>query len=388
MHMRSFRKGVRKGAKELAVKLFHLVVVLALLLQPVGTVGLYGAFSYGQGVAQAIEEEPVETEAIAEEEESAPVEEAEPVQEPEEPAPVVEEIPVEVPVIPAPEKEVIPTPETLPEETPVVEVLEVVPTPEMVGEVETTQPQTEEQAVWKKGDDGKQTTTDAVVLGTTYVAPQNKEVTVVFTKLPEHSGTLSIEEVKLTSEQVATLNAFSDTAYDITSSMEDGTFEYVLSLPVPAHGGDTIVKYAEDLAGLNQPKVVAEADTTEGQGTIQVSLDHFTLFVATYGDVAFSVEKSEYVPGETIYLKATGLNDTKYYRMALDPPAGGEIFTMSCFNPGEGVSELTDSYTFSVEAVLGNWGAEIRNTQIRIVLEDTMMLLIRLRWSPPRKRSM
>ena len=363
MSMRIFRKGVQGEVRKYTVKLFNLLVVLALIFQPVGTVGLYGAFSYGQGIAVAADEAPEEAVGVEEvkSEADAPKEEEE-VTPTDEPAPSEEEvIPEEVPVIPTTEEDVTPTPETMPEEveeTPVVEVPEVIPTEE--GEEEAAKPQPVEESEWIKGDDGRYTTTKAVVLGTTYVAPQNKDVTVVFTKLPEHPGTLSIDEVKLSPEQVAELNAFSDTAYDVTSSMEDGTFEYVLSLPVPAYGRDMIVKYAEDLAGLNQPKVVSDADTKEKQGTIQVALDHFTLFIATYGDVAFSVDKSEYVPGETIYLKATGLKDTKYYRMALDPPTGGEIFTMSCFNPGEGVSELTDTYTFSVEAVLGNWGAEIK----------------------------
>ena len=225
---------------KLVAKMFNLLVVLALLLQPVGTVGLYGAFSYGQGIAQAVTE-PVETEATATDEEPAPVEEVEPVEEPEEPAPIVEETPVEVPVIPAPDKEVTPTPETLPGEVPEVEVPEVVPTPQVIEDEETTEPQTEKQTVWEKGDNGKQTTTEAVVLGTTYVAPKNEDVTVVFTKLPEHPGTLSIEEVELSSEQVVELGALSDTAYDVTSSMENGTFVYVLTLPVPAHGGVTVV---------------------------------------------------------------------------------------------------------------------------------------------------
>lgn len=58
----------------------------------------------------------------------------------------------------------------------------------------------------------------------TYVAPQNSQVTVTFTKLPENVGNLMIEEILLSEEQVAALGAASNVAYDITSNMENGSF--------------------------------------------------------------------------------------------------------------------------------------------------------------------
>ena len=82
-------------------------------------------------------------------------------------------------------------------------------------------------------DGDKATTNDSVEKDVTYVAPQNDQVTVTFTKLPENSGTLSIEEIILTDEQIATLGAIFNKAYDITSNMTDGTFEYDLTLPKP-----------------------------------------------------------------------------------------------------------------------------------------------------------
>ncbi len=357
MSMRIFRKGVRGEVKQYTVKAFNLLVVLALIFQPVGTVGLYGAFSYGQGVAVAADEAPEE---VAEVEEATPEEvtpkEEEEVVPTEEPAPIEEEeAPEEVPTTPAPEKEIVPTPETLPE-TPVVEVSEVIPTAETVGE-EDTKPQPEEPSLWKKGDDGRYTTTEAVVLGTTYVAPQNKDVTVVFTKLPEHPGTLSIEEVKLSPEQVTELSAFSDTAYDVTSSMEDGTFEYVLTLPVPTHGGATVVKYAEDVTGLDEPGVVADEDTADKDGSVHVTLDHFTIFVATYQS-NFTTTKNSYQQGDTVYMKATGLSAGNYYRFALDPPGNGNFSYVTTCQTGN--TQLTGTYVLAGNAPVGNnWKAEI-----------------------------
>lgn len=384
-------------------KSFNIVVVLALLLQPVGTAGLYGAFSFSSGTAVAADEEPASVAAAEAEEkevkkaevESEPAEEKETVTsepEPEKKESVkevtkIEEVTlVEEPLAPVSE-EVVSEEVTMPvvpvETAPVVVVEPILPVVDEVVELEetaeeaTTEPvvvsepvvpvvdETDEAAAqveektWQE-DGKKATTSHAVVLNQAYVAPQNDEVTVTFTKLPEHPGTLSIEEVRLSSEQAAELGAFSRTAYDVTSSMKDGTFAYVLTLPIPKDKKDVQVKYAEGVAELDDAETVASKNVDQKEDTIEVTLDHFTLFVATYGDAAFSVDKSEFTPGETIYLKATGLNDTKYYRLALDPPSGSEIFTTTCFNPAEAVSELTDVYTLESDAVLGSWGAELK----------------------------
>lgn len=121
-----------------------------------------------------------------------------------------------------------------------------------------------------------------VTLGTTYIAPQNNQVQVTFTKLPETPGSLSIEEVILTDEQVKQFGAESNVAYDITSDMANGTFEYDLKLPLPA-GSESISKvvYAENVADLNLTSASVESRNVEVvSGSVVVSeLDHFTIFV-------------------------------------------------------------------------------------------------------------
>ncbi len=392
--MRIFTRVARRVAFRIAEKTISLFVIAALLFQPMGTVGMYGAFSFSRGVVVASDEMVVEEEQEQEVETDEEVtEEKEDVEEEQ----VSQEIQAEelMPEEDTENKEVVVETEEITEavivpqeattetelgedlveakegegnllpETPVgvptesEEVITVDETPIEAEEKIEAEEEVAEVSLWKEVGN-KATTSQKVVLGETYVAPQNDEVMVTFTKLPEHSGTLSIEEVTLSDNQVAELNAFSHTAYDITSSMEDGTFEYVLTLPTPKDKKDVQVKYAEDVDDLEAAKTISEDDVEYKGDSVAVTLDHFTLFVATYGDAAFSVDKSEFVPEETIYLKATGLNDTKYYRLALDPPSGSEIFTTSCFNPAEGVTELTDSYAFLADAVLGNWGAELK----------------------------
>lgn len=127
-------------------------------------------------------------------------------------------------------------------------------------------------------------TVSEVELNKTYFAPQNNQVTVTFTSLPEQAGSLSIEEIQLTDEQVEQLGAFSNTAYDITSTMEDGTFEYDLTLPLPEGADDTAkVVYTESVDQLDDVKELEK--TVEGNQVKAEGVDHFTVFVVTFNSI-------------------------------------------------------------------------------------------------------
>lgn len=150
------------------------------------------------------------------------------------------------------------------------------------------------------GPDGV-ATVDTVVLGVTYTAPQNNQVQITFTSLPEVAGSLSVEEIFLTDEQVAELGALSNVAYDITSDMENGTFSYDLKLPLPEGAEDTAqVVFAEDEAALDAGDIetvaVDQVEVEAGEQTVAVSeLDHFTIFVVT------SFEEVQVTPPATSY---------------------------------------------------------------------------------------
>ncbi|MCD8484019.1 hypothetical protein LRY60_00135 [Candidatus Woesebacteria bacterium] len=101
------------------------------------------------------------------------------------------------------------------------------------------------EPTWTDNGDGS-FTWEKVELNQTLVAPQNDKVTVTFTSLPEESGSITIREITLTDEQVAELGALTTTAYDITSTMEDGSFTYDLTLPNPAPEKEVEVKFSED----------------------------------------------------------------------------------------------------------------------------------------------
>jgi len=137
--------------------------------------------------------------------------------------------------------------------------------------------------VWSRDGD-KYTTNDPVEKDVKYTAPQNEDVTVTFTKLPENPGTLSIEEITLTDEQVASLHALSNKAYDITSTMENGTFEYDLTLPKTKDQDNVQIKYAKDTDGLKNAETVSDEDIEieKVKDVVSVELDHFTVYVVVW----------------------------------------------------------------------------------------------------------
>ncbi|KKP83406.1 MAG: hypothetical protein UR82_C0021G0036 [Candidatus Moranbacteria bacterium GW2011_GWF1_35_5] len=112
------------------------------------------------------------------------------------------------------------------------------------------------EAVWDVN--GKEATISPVKVDETYKAPQNDKVTVTFSKLPKNPGSLTIEEITLTDEQIVELGALSDKAYDITSDMENGTFKYDLTLPKPENENNVQIKFAEDVDGLKKAEVVSD----------------------------------------------------------------------------------------------------------------------------------
>lgn len=129
---------------------------------------------------------------------------------------------------------------------------------------------------WQDTVDKAATTKDSVITDHLYTSPQNNKVTVKFNKLPENKGKLTIKEIVLTDEQMAETNALSKTAYDISSDMENGTFEYTLTLPT-TKTDNVEVKASEDgQTFVTLGGVSAQTDTLTITG-----LNHFTIFVTT-----------------------------------------------------------------------------------------------------------
>ncbi len=137
----------------------------------------------------------------------------------------------------------------------------------------------ENSDIWQIMPNGKAQTREAVDMDTIYTAPQNKDVTIHFTKLPEVPGALTIQEIHLTAQEKQEVKAISDIAYDISSTMANGTFRYTLTLPSSEEAGDVAVKYAEDIGDLSDAQEVSQQIEKQNSTVSIAGLDHFTVFV-------------------------------------------------------------------------------------------------------------
>ncbi len=211
---------------------------------------------------------------------------------------------------------------------------------------------------------GTAETKDKVALGVKYIFPQENKVTITFKCLPKDEGLrtqLKIQKVKVSDLKLPEgVTPYGEWAYDITTGMADGNFEYEVTLPKPENKSAE-VSYTEDVN--SEVNSIDEGKLSQEGDKIKVnSLDHFTIFIATYSDNTFTVEKSQYYQGETVYVKAGDLNTNKYYRLAINPPGSSNTFYITpCFDPSTGNTTLTGSYNLPPDATeSNNWKAELK----------------------------
>ncbi len=145
-------------------------------------------------------------------------------------------------------------------------------------------------------ENGYAETKDPVKLGVKYIFPEEKDVTLTFKCLPlneEDRSILKIQKVKV--EDLNLPDEFktdAEYAYDITTEMEDRSFEYDLTLPKP-EGVEAKISYIEkDLNEVISGEVVIEdIEIVEEEKVKQnkddpkmkaEDLDHFTTFLVTF----------------------------------------------------------------------------------------------------------
>jgi len=347
-----------KKARVWTKKALDIWVILMMLLQPVSMPGVMVAIAQDATSAEVVESTPADSVQTQPAEVVAPVvEKAEPAVAP---TPVVEPTPAPV------EPVVTPTEQPAPAEPAVAETPTLSQQPAS-GAVDQQAVSTEKPAeIWSKDGD-KATTNEAVELERTYVAPQNDQVSVIFTKLPEKAGKLSIEEITLSDEQVALLGALSNKAYDITSDMADGSFEYTMTLPTKDNADPKKVNivYVENVSELSDASKIKTVDEKENAVSVDSNkdevkieaLDHFTIYIATYSDMSLSIGKTNFAKGETVHLKTTSsLTASKYYRVdAVEPNGTTRHSALACAN------SVTFLGSYSIPAVgpTGKWNMEI-----------------------------
>ncbi|NTV54907.1 MAG: hypothetical protein HGA16_00175 [Candidatus Moranbacteria bacterium] len=360
-------------------RVFDSVVILSMLLQPVAPAVIFSQEIPGDGASVATEASAsTEAEAPKAEEKTAPVETkteevAAPVVEPvvvpaeepkaEEPAAVVEPSTETAPVESAPVQSAEPT--EVPVAGAVTPEVPAVPTVEAEGESSTEREPAAPE--WKQNEDGSRTI--AVSEGETYSYPDSG-LKIKFTRIDadknaDNAREITVKEVKLSDAQVAELGALSDTAWDITSTMQDGSFEYSLTLPASdaADSKDTNVIFAENESDLSIPDKVGtvepgdvSVDGSKNEVTAK-SLDHFTVYVVvrTYSDPAMTIEHDSYLRGETVYAKGGEFRNREDLRIEVRNPSG----TVVNWRERTNVKSIDTSYVLPSNAPTGTWTVKL-----------------------------
>jgi len=238
-----------------------------------------------------------------------------------------------------------------------------------------------ENPIWKINDDGSATSAQDVNVGLIYYYPKNEDVSVEFISLPEILGTITIREIKLSREEQEMLGALSDTAYDITSTIENGTFTYDLTLPLPESAKDkeVVIKSAETTGELNNAKIENQPKEKTPDNITIKGLDHFTIFMVASPNPIFDPSAKVYYP--SIFYDANGFvghGNTAYYKMWFGSESGvGYAYSNDGKNWVEGtnpVSNLTNANHPLVEYYNDGFSCNAETCYYRMWYWDTAQL--------------
>ncbi|MFA6383463.1 MAG: DUF4215 domain-containing protein [Parcubacteria group bacterium] len=159
---------------------------------------------------------------------------------------------------------------------------------------------TSQDSDWNVDGQNVAQTKENVKLGVKYQFPLDKDVSVTFTCLPQDSDTLKIERIKTSDINLPDgIYPATEYAYDITTDMNNGDFEYNLTLPGNNNVKNVyyIEKSAEevvaesldkdDLQKFDKDDVDIDGDKIEIE-----NIDHFTIFVVS-NPVSIDEENSD-----------------------------------------------------------------------------------------------
>lgn len=147
---------------------------------------------------------------------------------------------------------------------------------------------------WIINEDGKSVITkEKIRLGVRYVFPKENKVSITFKCLPKDESlrtTLKIQQVKTSDLKLpANIGNVGEYAYDITTGMNDGDFEYDVTLPKSTDSKAEIsyIEKSVDEAKNNEVKVddikpIEENKTEQQTDSVKaVSIDHFSIYIVT-----------------------------------------------------------------------------------------------------------
>lgn len=145
------------------------------------------------------------------------------------------------------------------------------------------------------------TTVESVVEGKEYSFPFNDKVLVKFNKLPDETSPLTIRQIELSGQMAEQFGT--ELAFDITTEMENGTFEFDLNLPKPEGLDETETQleviYADTESDLADETKVSKLEAEqvvgvdEEKGVVKVEgVEHMTVFVVVPGDIVEATNDS------------------------------------------------------------------------------------------------
>jgi len=230
-----------------------------------------------------------------------PGEEADPEPEPVEE--VIDEEVIEEEEIVLPEEPVVEGP--VESEEPVAEEEEVDEMPEIeepkeieVVDEDVVEETPEPLETWEALGGGKYRTTEPVKLGQEYVYPDNSQFKLLFTDLPDPAGRVTVSQV---STADLALPEKASVAFEVTSEMANGSFQYDLVMPTSGVKEPKVV-YTEDKVTF---KEVAQGQTAGvSAGQVKASaLDHFTIFVVIGGEDTTGFAPQSFTVGDLASLQ-------------------------------------------------------------------------------------
>ena len=353
-------------------------VAILLLIQPVGTPGILGAIAFADETGA----QSSDVQAPAPKEEPAPEPASDPAPAPKE-EPKVE--PTPAPEVPAPTESPAVEPGTeipadaTPADTPPFDStiptdsslnIDNTNTSETTGTISPDAASTEAPVAETSGkiclenganivssqnsdwnvDGSAAETKNKVELGVKYVFPGDDKVSVTFTCLPANSAdrtTLKIEQINSADinlpDGVAPASEF---AYDITTGMKDGDFEYDLTLP-KADVANAEVNYIEKTADEAKNQELAPSDLnavedskvkTENNEVKVSELDHFSVYlmISKKDSEKISTDKNNYKSGETVVITGQNFDKDISVELKITDPNGTETtYSVTADNNGE-----------------------------------------------------
>ncbi len=129
-------------------------------------------------------------------------------------------------------------------------------------------------SVWSV-DGNRHYTNENIVQDFEYTIDEFDNLKIVFTKLPTESSKLNIEKVDI-GDKIGNANIIGN-AYDITSDMQNGEFEFTIYMPIPADysNKELEIKYSNDNTNFND--ISGEENTSN---YVKASgIDHLTTYV-------------------------------------------------------------------------------------------------------------